>query len=64
MDNIIKNCPQLKEDQAVESPKRLFRKKGGNSSGKQFARAMLAAWEIPLMKKKGLEKKKKKEPWH
>jgi len=34
MDHIIKNCPQLKEEQAAESPKRLFRKKGGNSSGK------------------------------
>ena len=44
MDHIIKNCPQLKEDQEAESPKKLFRKKGGNSAGKRFARAMLAAW--------------------
>ena len=44
MDRIIKNCPQLNEDQAAESPKRLFRKKGGNIAGKQFTRAMLAAW--------------------
>ena len=44
MDHIIKNCPQLKEDQEAESPKKLFRKKGGNSAGKRFIRAMLAAW--------------------
>ena len=44
LDHIIKNCPQLKEDQAAETPSRLFRKKGGNNSGKRFARAMMAAW--------------------
>ena len=35
MDHIIKNCPQLKEEQESEPPKRLFRKQGGNSSGKK-----------------------------
>ena len=44
MDHIIKNCPQLKEDQEAESPKKLFRKKGVNNSGKKFARALVAAW--------------------
>jgi len=44
MDHIIKNCPQLKEDQEAESPKKLFSKKDGNSTGKRFTRAMLAAW--------------------
>jgi len=44
MDHIIKNGPQLKEDQEAESPKKLFRKKGVNSSGKKLARAMVAAW--------------------
>jgi len=36
MDHIIKNCPQRKEEQESESPKKHFRKKGGNSSGKKF----------------------------
>jgi len=44
MDHIVKNCPQLKEDQEAESSKKQFRKQGGNSSGKRFTRAMLAAW--------------------
>ena len=44
MDHIIKNCPQLKEEYESESPKRQFRKQGGNSSGKRLTRAMLAAW--------------------
>jgi len=43
MDHIIKNCPQLKEDQEV-LPKKQFRKQGGNSSGKRFTRTMLATW--------------------
>jgi len=44
MDHIIKSYPQLKEEQELESPKRQFKKKGGNSSGKKFTGAMLAAW--------------------
>jgi len=43
MDHIVKNYPQLKEDQEAEPPKKQFRKQGGNSSGKRFTRAMLAA---------------------
>ena len=62
MDHIIKNYPQLKEEQAAESPSRLFRKKGGNNSGKKFEEQCWLLGVIPLMKKKGLEKKKK-EPW-
>jgi len=59
MDHIVKNCPQQKEDQEAEPPKKQFRKQGGNSSGKRFTRAMLATWGIPLMKKKGQKKKRK-----
>jgi len=44
LDHIVKNCPQLKEEQAAESPSRVFRKKSGNNSEKRFARAMMAAW--------------------
>jgi len=51
MDHIIKNCPQLKEDQAAESPKR----KVENSLQEQC----LLLEVIHLMKKK-----RKKEPWH
>jgi len=61
MDHIIKNCPQLKEEQESESPKRQFRKKGGNSFGKKFTRAMLAAWGDSTEEEKGLKKKKKKK---
>ena len=61
MDHIIKNCPQLKEDQAAESPKRLFRKKGGNSSRKQFARAMLAAWGDSSDEDEGSEEEEEEE---
>jgi len=43
MDHIVKNCLQLKEDQETKPPKKEFRKQGGNSSGKRFTRAMLAA---------------------
>jgi len=43
MDHIVKNCPQLKEAQESEPPKRQFRKQGGNSFGKRLTRAMLAA---------------------
>ena len=59
MDRIIKNCPKLKEEQKSESPKKLFRKKGGNNTGKRFTRAELALGETLLMKKKGLKKTKK-----
>jgi len=45
MDHIIKNYPQLKEEQEPEPPKRQFRKQGGTSSEKRFTRAMLVAWE-------------------
>jgi len=55
MDHIIKNCPQLKEEQKSESPKRLFRKKGGNSPGKKFTRAMLAAWGDSTDEEEGSE---------
>ena len=55
MDHIIKNCPQLKEEQESESPKRLFRKKGGNSSGKKFTRAVLAAWGDSTYEEEGSE---------
>jgi len=43
MDHIVKNYPQLTEEQESELPKSQFRKQGGNSSGKRFVRAMLAA---------------------
>ena len=44
MDQIIKNCPQLKEEQESEPPKKQFKKQGGNSSRKRLTRVMLAAW--------------------
>jgi len=59
MDHIVKNCPPLKEDQEAEPPKKQFRKQGGNSSGKRFTRAMLAAWGILQLKKKDQKKKRK-----
>jgi len=43
MDHIVKTCPELKEDQEAEPPKKQFRKQGGNSSGKRFTRVILAA---------------------
>jgi len=55
MDHIIKNYPQLKEEQESESPKKLFRKKGGNSTGKRFTRAMLAAWGDSTDEEEGSE---------
>jgi len=59
MHHIVKNCPQLKEEQEAEPSKKQFRKQGGNSSGKRFTRAMLLPGEIPQMKKKDLQKKSK-----
>jgi len=59
MDHMIKNCPQLKEEHELESPKRLFRKKGGNSSGKKFTRAMLAAWGDSTDEEEGSEEEEK-----
>jgi len=44
LDHIIKNCPQLKEEQAAEAGSRVFRRKNSNNSGKRFAKAMMAAW--------------------
>jgi hypothetical protein len=44
MDHIVKHCPLVKEEQEAETPKKQFRKQGGQSSGKRFTRAMLAAW--------------------
>jgi len=55
MDHIIKNYPQLKEYQEAESPKKLFRKKGENSTGKRFTRAMLAAWGDSTDEEEGSE---------
>jgi len=43
MDHIVKKCPQLKEEQEAEPPKKQGRKQAGNSFGKRFTRAMLAA---------------------
>ena len=43
-DHIVKNCPQLKEEQEAEPPKKQGRKQVGNSSSRRFTRAMLAAW--------------------
>jgi len=44
LDHIVKNCPQLNEEQEVEPPKKQGRKQARNSSGIRFTRAMLAAW--------------------
>jgi len=55
MDHIIKNCPQLKEERESESPKKLLRKKGGNSTGKRFTRAMLSAWGDSTDEEEGSE---------
>jgi len=55
MDHIVKNCPQLKEDQEAEPPKKQFRKQGGNSSGKRFTRAMLVAWGDSTDEEEGSE---------
>ena len=61
LDHIIKNYPQLKEEQESESPKRQFRRKGGNSSGKKFTRAMLAAWGDSTNDKEGSEEEEEEE---
>ena len=61
MDHIIKNCPQLKEDQEAESPKKLFRKKGGNNAGKKFTKAMLAAWGDSTDEEEGSEEEEAEE---
>jgi len=39
LDHIVKNYPQLKQEQEAKS----FKKQAGNSSGRRFTRAMLAA---------------------
>jgi len=61
MDHIIKNCPQLKEEQESETPKRQFRKQGGNSSGKRFTRAMLAAWGDSTDEEEGFKEEEEEE---
>ena len=55
MDHIVKNCPQLKEKQESELPKKQFRKQGGNSSGRRFTRAMLTAWGDSTDEEEGSE---------
>ena len=59
MDHIVKNCPQPKEEHEAKPPTKQGRKQVGNSSGRRFTRAMLAAWETLLKKKKDLKKKKR-----
>jgi len=55
MDHTVKNCPQLKEEQKSEPPKRQFRKQGENSSRKRFTRAMLATWGDSTDEEEGSE---------
>jgi len=55
MDHIVKNCPQLKEDQGAEPPKKQFRKQDRNSSGKRFTMAMLTTWGDSTDQEEGLE---------
>jgi len=43
-DHIMRNCPQLKEEQEAESTRKQDRNQTGNSSGRRFSKAMLAAW--------------------
>jgi len=44
LDHIVKNYPQLKEEQEVELPRKQGRKQSENSSDRRFTKAMLAAW--------------------
>jgi len=59
MDHIVKNCPQLKEDQEEEPLKKQFRKQGGNSSGKSLQEPCLLLGVILQMKKKDQKNKRK-----
>jgi len=54
-DHIVKNCPQLKEEQDAEPPKKQGRKRAGNSSSRRFTRAMLAAWGDSTEEEEGSE---------
>jgi len=51
LDLIVKNCLLLKDDQEQEQP----RKQDGNSSGRCFSRAMLAAWGDSTKEEEGTE---------
>ena len=51
LDHIIKNCPLLKEEQEPEQP----RKQVGNSSGRRFSKAMVAAWGDSTEEEEGTE---------
>jgi len=54
-DHIVKKCPQLKEEQEAEPPKKQGRKQAGNSSDIRFTKAMLAAWGDSTEEKEGSE---------
>jgi len=51
LDHIVKNCPLLKEEQEPEQS----RKQTGNSSGRRFSKAMLAAWGDSTEEEEGIE---------
>jgi len=55
LDHIVKNCPLVKEEQKPEQPKKQDRKQAGNSSGRCFLKAMLAAWGDSIEDEEGTE---------
>jgi len=55
LEDIVKNCPLLKEEQEAEQSKKQGRKQAGNSSARFFSKAMLVAWEDSIEEDEGTE---------